>query len=192
MDKDKNTPQDGRKNIGSALAKFQSMIQPALKGTDQSFFTKKDGSPTKYADLNAIIEASKVPKEKCGLAFSSVPNFTADKLLSKKTTTYPDGRVEVIERETIQITEFVSAILMNGEHWLEGRMTIKTGAKGPDDPQALGSSLTYLRRYMQSNMLNIGTADGEDDDGEAVMSRPKKSGNPKKPVATKEEGELGI
>jgi len=176
-------PSDKRTNIGNALAKFQSKLKPAVKGTEQSFFGGK------YADLNAIIDASKEPKEEAGIAFSLVPNFSVEKLKSVKTTTKPDGSVEVIEKEDLRVIEFVSSYVMVGEDWLEGRMTLKTGAKGPDDPQAMGSGLTYLRRYMQSNMLNIGTADGEDDDGEATMVRAKS--NPKRPVAKKED-ELGL
>jgi hypothetical protein len=180
-------PSTKRENIGSALAKFQSRLKPAVKGSDQSFFKGKDGKPSKYADLNSIIDASKEPKEESGIAFSLVPNFSVEKLKSVKTTTKPDGSIEVIEKEDLRVIEFVSAFVMVGDDWLEGRMTIKTGAKGPDDPQAMGSGLTYLARYMQSRMLNIGTADGEDDDGEATMNRVTSAakGNSGRPVAKK-------
>ena len=56
--------------------------------------------------------------------------------------------------------------------------------------------MTYNRRYLQSNMLNIPTAIGEDDDGEATQDRNnggKEKATPrvKRPVmATAQKDEL--
>lgn len=195
---------NGRLSIGTGLAKFQSLCGAATRDSDQAFYKSKDGTPSKYADLNSIIEASKEPKEKAGIAFSTVPDFTVEKLKSVKTTTFPDGRVEVIEKEHLEVIEFTRSYLMCGENWLESKMTIKTGAKGPDDPQAVGAGLTYNRRQQQGAMLNLRTADGEDDDGESVIgekerakrgkakpSVPKKPvSDTKRPVMTPADGEL--
>ena len=159
--------------IGSAMAKFQSTLGPALKNTEQSYFGGH------YADLNSVIDASKEGKAEAGIAFATVPDILTEKLKSSKTTTYPDGRVEVIEKETLDVIEITRGIVMVGDQWLEGKLTVKTGNK-PNDPQAMGSGLTYNRRYLQSNMLNIPTAVGEDDDGEATQDR--KNGRQEKPA----------
>ena len=182
--------EDKKLAIGSAMAKFQSTLDPALKNTEQSYFGGH------YADLNSVIEASRKGKADAGIAFATVPDILTEKLKSSKTTTYPDGRVEVIEKETLDIIEITRGIVMVGDQWLEGKLTVKTGNK-PHDPQAMGSGLTYNRRYLQSNMLNIPTAVGEDDDGEATQDRnnggkekpAKATPRVKRPVMVVDEGD---
>tara|TARA_Y100000310_G_C20698945_1_gene827891 strand:+ start:5629 stop:6213 length:585 start_codon:yes stop_codon:yes gene_type:complete len=187
---------NGKLALGTALARFQSSLSPAIKGSDQPFFKDKDGNPSKYADINALIEVTKEPLEKAGMAFSCVPDFTLERLKSVKTTTHPDGRVEVIEKEELQVIEFQRGIIMVGEQWLEGKLTIKTGTKGPQDPQAVLAGITYNRRGMKSMMLNISTAEGEDDDGESLVDHSPKPKKKKetggRPVMTrqKEDGIL--
>ena len=187
---------NGKLALGTALARFQSSLSPAIKGSDQPFFKDKDGNPSKYADINALIEVTKEPLEKAGMAFSCVPDFSLERLKSVKTTTHPDGRVEVIEKEELQVIEFQRGIIMVGEQWLEGKLTIKTGTKGPQDPQAVLAGITYNRRGMKSMMLNISTAEGEDDDGESLVDHTSKAKKKKetggRPVMTrqKEDGIL--
>jgi len=158
------TTENKKLTIGKAMAKFQSTLEPAIKGTSQPFYGGN------YADLNSVIEASKKGKEEAGIAFATVPDIITEKVKATKTTTYPDGKVEVIEKESLEIIEITRGIIMVGDQWLEGKLTVKTGSK-VNDPQAMGSGLTYNRRYLQANMLNIPTADGEDDDGEATQER---------------------
>ena len=50
--------------------------------------------------------------------------------------------------------------------WISGRYPLKPVK--PDDPQALGSALTYARRYSLAAVLGIVT---EDDDAESAMAR---------------------
>jgi hypothetical protein len=45
----------------------------------------------------------------------------------------------------------------------------------PNDPQALGSAITYSRRYGLQSLVGL---PAEDDDGEAAMGRPSDSKNP--------------
>jgi len=182
---------NGKLALGTALARFQSNLSPAIKGSDQPFFKDKDGNPSKYADINALIEVTKEPLEKAGMAFSCVPDFSLERLKSVKTTTHPDGRVEVIEKEELQVIEFQRGIIMVGEQWLEGKLTIKTGTKGPQDPQAVLAGITYNRRGMKSMMLNISTAEGEDDDGESLVDHTSKAKKKKetggRPVMTRQK-----
>jgi hypothetical protein len=51
--------------------------------------------------------------------------------------------------------------------WISGRYPLKPVRA--DDPQALGSAMTYARRYTLAAILGIVT---EDDDAEAAMPRP--------------------
>jgi len=183
-----------RANLGKALSQFQAKCQPARKDKNQSFYKGKDGKPSKYADINSIIEATKQGLAEAGLAFTVIPDFTIEKLKSVRTITHTDGRIETVEKEECQVIEFTRAILMCGETWVEGKQTIKTGAKSPEDPQAVGGGMTYNRRYMQQCMLNTMVADREDDDAEKLQNRPDKKVSPKpravKPSVPATEAEL--
>lgn len=182
---------NGKLEIGSALARFQSRLQPVIKDSDQPFYKDRDGNPSKYADINALIGVTQEPLEEAGMAYSCVPDFTLERLKSVKTTTHPDGRVEVVEKEEIQVVEFLRGIVMAGDQWLEGKLTMKTGSKGPQDPQATLAAITYGRRGLKASMLNIRTADGEDDDGESLTDRapkaPKKKETGGRPVMKRQK-----
>jgi hypothetical protein len=96
----------------------------------------------KYADLSDVKRlVDPVLKEK-GLAFMCIPS--GGKLIGR-----------LIHAESGQ--------------WLEGDLAIVP----PDSRggcQALGSALTYTRRYLTSNMLNLSLEEGEDDDGAAASA----------------------
>ena len=193
MKEEQNGADDSRLKLGTALAEFQAILDPALKGSENPFYGGK------YADLNSIIEATKGPKTKAGIAFSVVPDVIVEKLKATKTTTFPDGRVEVVEKETLGTIEIAKGILMVGGVWLEGKSILKTGAKGPDDPQAHIAAQTYARRGLQNAMLNIPVKAGDkageadaDDDGESIIGEKEKAKRerakpsvPKKPSSTK-------
>ena len=204
MKEEQNGADDSRLKLGTALAKFQAGLDPALKGSENPYYKGK------YADLNSIIEATKEPKKETGIAFSVVPDIIVEKLKATKTTTFPDGRVEVVEKETLGTIEIAKGILMVGGVWLEGKSILKTGAKGPDDPQAQIAAQTYARRGLQNAMLNIPVKAGDkgseadaDDDGESIIgekekakrgkakpSVPKKPSDTKRPVMTPADGDL--
>jgi hypothetical protein len=75
----------------------------------------------------------------------------------------------------------------DGVHYVETMLLHESGEFVASDPlklelsktdmQALGSAITYARRYTLQSLLSI---PAEDDDGEASMSRPKTE--PKKVV----------
>ena len=201
MDKEQNGADNNRIKLGAALAEFQSILDPALKESENPFYGGK------YADLNSVIEATKEPKKKAKIAFSVVPDVIVEKLKATKTTTYPDGRVEVVEKETLGIIEIAKGILMVGGVWLQGRSILKTGAKGPDDPQAQIAAQTYARRGLQNAMLNIPVKAGDkageadaDDDGESIIgekeknrrtkAKPSAPKTPNRPVMVREEDGL--
>lgn len=96
---------------------------------------------SKYADLTAIIDAVKGPLNDNGIAFLQVVNATP-------------------AVETILLHE-------SGE-WMSSVTPVYCGK--PNDPQALGSGITYAKRYGLQAMLGLPT---EDDDGEAAMPRNK-------------------
>ena len=99
-----------------------------------------------YADLVAVWEAIKEPLAKHGLSVAQPMGCT-------------ESGMPLVE--TILCHE-------SGE-WIAGELPIKPKK---DDPQSLGSAITYGRRYSLSAMLGLVTE--EDDDGEKAMGREKK------------------
>lgn len=99
---------------------------------------------SKYADLNSVVDAIREPFCNHGLSYSQFP-------------IYEDGFAGV------------TTILMHvsGE-WLQDSLMLPVVKK---DPQAVGSAITYARRYALQSIAGIPS---EDDDGNAA-SQPAKS-----------------
>ena len=96
----------------------------------------------RYASLSTIIEATQKPLADCGLAIIQLP-----------------------EGENCLRTMLVHE---SGEFISESyRMT-----PSKNDPQGLGSAITYQRRYALGAILNLNI--DEDDDGNQASARPKK------------------
>jgi hypothetical protein len=110
---------------------------------------------SKYASLAEVIDVIKGPLAKHGLSVLALPGYQAD-------VGY------------LLTTRLIHA---SGE-WIETEMRLNPTK---DDPQGLGSAITYMRRY---TLPGIGLyASEEDDDGNAA-SRPAK---PQAPAMTPEQ-----
>lgn len=156
---------DNLASLAKALVAAQKNMGAALKDSKNPFFKSK------YADLNAIIDASIPALNEQGIAVLQSPGVVMDGV---------GGSVSVIN--TILLHE--SGEFISGES--------KVVAAKINDPQAEGSATTYARRYGLQAMV---TLKAEDDDGEAAMGRttqaktePKQTtAQVTKPAATKEE-----
>lgn len=102
---------------------------------------------SKYADLATIIDAVKPILNNNGIVFLQLVDTNAD------------GSTAV---ETMLLHE-------SGES-ISGRTPVVVAKQ--NDPQALGSAITYAKRYGLQALVGVATKD-EDDDGEAAMGRPK-------------------
>lgn len=107
---------------------------------------------SRYADLAEIRDAVTPALTKNGLA------------IVQGIDTSDDGKLLVSTR-----------LLHKSGQWIESRFPISY-----DKPQAMGSAITYGRRYTLSAICNI--AADEDDDAEVAQSRPSYQGT-QKPVA---------
>jgi len=96
---------------------------------------------SKYADLGSVIKTFKEPMLDAGLTYVQLPINKAD-------------RVGVVTR-----------LMHTSGQWIEESFTIPLTKQ---DPQAVGSALTYCRRYALSALFGIPTADS---DAEAAMYR---------------------
>lgn len=94
---------------------------------------------SKYADLASVIDAAKKPLAENGLAVIQTTDFD-----------------EVIG------TYLVTTLVHVSGEWISGRYPLNPIK---NDPQAMGSSVTYARRYMFSAITGIAA---DDDDGNAA------------------------
>lgn len=139
--------------LAAALCKCQMELQPAIKDSNNPFFKSK------YADLSAVQAACREPLGKNGLCVIQTINRSAegDPVL---TTTLAHLSGQWIKSTCpIPIKEEVGKVDPNKKMY-------------KNDPQALGSSITYMRRYALSAIVGVST---EDDDGEAAMNRQAES-----------------
>lgn len=96
---------------------------------------------SKYADLASIREACREPLSENGLAYVQPIQNT------------PEGPV------------LVTILGHSSGQWIRGEMPIIVAK---NDPQSLGSAITYYRRYSLAAM--IGIAPDDDDDGEKAQN----------------------
>lgn len=148
--------------IATALAKAQGQIAPA----------KKDGKNphlgNSYATLDSIIATVRKPLSDNGLSFSQMLQTNEAGFTLETWLLHSSGQFMMSELP-------VSAM---------------SGNRGVNEMQALGSTLTYLKRYALAAMLGVGV--GDDDDGNtadnvkpAKKQAPKpapKNGNGKQPA----------
>ena len=144
----------------SELAKALSNFQGKMTAV------KKDAvNPfykSKYATLDTIWETIRKPLSESGLSIAQTMNVFGDKSLLETTLYHNSG-------EWISGTQLVNPI--------------------KDDPQSLGSAISYARRYSLSALLGI-VADEDDDANVATKPEPvkpttKPSESMKPPVITK-------
>lgn len=95
--------------------------------------------------------------------------------------------IEKLDGERAMVTHLVEAA--SGEE-ISCAFPIAAAA---NTPQAIGSAMTYARRYTLSALLEIVTGDGADDDGEAATNRaPTKGEAAKNPSAQAAADALGF
>lgn len=130
-------------NRSESIAKIASALVKAQ--AEMGNAVKDSKNPffkSKYADLNAVREACMPALNKHGVSVI-------------QPTSVIDGKLYV---ETVLLHE-------SGE-FLSGLYEVVVGKQ--NDPQALGASISYSRRYGLQSMVNIGAAD---DDAESAVDR---------------------
>jgi hypothetical protein len=131
--------------LSAALAKAQGAIEGAKKDSENPFFHAR------YAALSSVWDACRGPLSKNGLAVVQSPGQNGEGL-------------------------FVDSILSHSSgEWIASRLYVKPGYTDKEgnfnelsDSQALGSAITYARRYGLQALVGIAPMD---DDGEAAMGR---------------------
>ena len=136
----------GIPELVAALSKFQGAMTSVPKTSENPFFNMK------YADLGAIWDMCRKPLADNDLALVQTTVVDGEKVYLDTTLYHKSGQ-SITGRYPITPMKQVQ-----GQGWAPS-----------NDPQSIGSALTYARRYAMSAMLGISS--DADDDGEASMAR---------------------
>jgi hypothetical protein len=144
--------------ISAALSKAQGEMENATKDSANPFFRSK------YADLASVREAVRVPLAKHGLAVVQFPKTEYLGTPEPYEWTAKSGEKRYGVRVCCVVSVLTRLTHASGQ-WLEDSLStmLPTG-----DPQAVGSAITYLRRYALQSVAGVAP---EDDDGEAAHTR---------------------
>lgn len=122
--------------LAKALATTQGQIEAAKKSSENPFFKSK------YADLAAVWDACRAALSKNGIAVIQTPKSSCDE----------NGTVVTVG----------TLLAHSSGEWVFEELS---AAPTKDDPQGIGSCITYLRRYGLSAFVGVAP---EDDDGNAA------------------------
>jgi len=123
--------------LAKALCKAQAAMKPVIADNENPYFKSK------YADLAAVWENCRKPLTDNGLSVV-------------QTLEHEDNLDNRIVIKTVLLHE-------SGE-WISSRLAL-TPVK--NDPQAIGSAITYGRRYSLAAMVGV-ASENEDDDAESA------------------------
>ncbi len=125
--------------LAIALSKCQGELEPARKDSLNPHFKSK------YADLNSVWDACRLPLSRNGLSVVQTMDTVNDKLVLNTLLLHSSGQ------------------------WIKSTMPVVTAK---NDAQGIGSGLSYARRYSLSAICGISQ---DDDDGEAATRGNKEN-----------------
>lgn len=131
-------------NVGAELAKALAKAQGEVENAKK--VSNNPHFKSKYADLATIWDVIREPLTSNGLSVIQLPCEA------------PDGKVGL-----------VTHILHASGQSVSERFFV--GLKDANNPQQVGSALTYMKRY---SLLGVAGIASEDDDGEAAVGRVTK------------------
>lgn len=151
------TTSDQLGELGAALARAQAQIQGARKDSANPFFRST------YADLASVWEACRAALTAQGLSVAQAPRTrvletTAPEVVARRTKS---GEDRDYVRALVEVVVETTVLHASGQ-W----MRAETACLLPSgEPQAVGSAITYLRRYGLAAMVGVAP---EDDDAEGA------------------------
>lgn len=148
--------------LAASLSKAQGEFPPIVNAQVAEIEMKNGGTYVyTYADLSDVLKAVR-------------PVLAANSLAIMQFQEYEDVR------GSDHLDWLRTRLLHSSGQWIETVVALEVdrkdakGVMGAIDPQAMGSAITYARRYCLSAMLGIATED--DDDGAAAKNRTRRSG----------------
>ena len=144
--------------IAAALSRAQSSTLGAVKDAANPFFRSK------YADLSSVWDACRKALTNEGLSVAQFPQTDYQGTPEPYEWTSKNGETRYGVR-VICVVSMVTRLMHASGQWLQG--TVSTMLPSAD-PQAVGSAITYLRRYGLAAAVGVAP---EDDDAEAATGR---------------------
>ena len=138
--------------ITEALVGLQGELEGAKKDSTNPFFKSR------YADLSSVWAAAREGLKKYKLAVVQLPG-------KDEFGDYLETILSHISGEFIGSKLYISPVADVKIYAVGDKQEVRSFVT----PQAIGSAITYARRYALQSILGICP---EDDDGEAAMSRP--------------------
>tara|TARA_R110002073_G_scaffold2404_1_gene16236 strand:- start:23 stop:634 length:612 start_codon:yes stop_codon:yes gene_type:complete len=138
------------KSLNEAMTKFQQLAVKATKDSSNPFFKST------YADLSAVIGAVGEAAQ-YGLSFTQIVNYD--------NTILTDGEYKQYMHRDFYVETIVTHNI--DEKTLTSRIPIIVSENKKSDPQAMGSAITYVKRYALQAIYGLAT---EDDDGNSAKS----------------------
>lgn len=140
--------------LALALSKAQSEMELATKNAKNPFFGSR------YADLGEVMKACR-------------PALSSNEIAVVQAPSTDGADVTVTTRLIHSSGQWIECVIKSTAMEKLSKEDRRDGAKPTptNDPQALGSVITYLRRYALSAMAGVAT---EDDDGEGAYDRDRK------------------
>ena len=163
---DEGMPQGMPKNITQAFNKFQDLNITALKDKSNPYFKST------YADLTSVINAVNQGTQ-FGLKFNQFVEFETHLITKSREDIMKDGTksittAQVLERD-IWVRTVVNHILLGV---VECRVPVLIKGSDKDDPQKMGSAITYAKRYGLQSIYGL----GQDDDGNLASGKENTNG----------------
>ena len=154
------------KNITEAFNKFQDLNITALKDKSNPYFKST------YADLTSVINAVNQGTQ-FGLKFNQFVEFETHLVTKSREDIMKDGTksittAQVLERD-IWVRTVVNHILLGV---VECRVPVLIKGSDKDDPQKMGSAITYAKRYGLQSIYGL----GQDDDGNLASGKENTNG----------------
>jgi hypothetical protein len=144
------THSDTISELAKALSSAQGEITPAAKDCENSFFHAR------YADLASVWDACRAALTKHGLSVIQTPR-----------TSCSDG---------VTLVTVGTLLLHTSGEWIAEELS---AIPGKNDPQGIGSCITYLRRYSLSSFVGVAP---EDDDAESAVNHSAKPAQRARPA----------
>lgn len=142
-----DTPTTQVKSIYAKLLAFQKAIKPIKKDADNPFFKSK------YFDINGLLGEVKPALNDAGLIVLQ-PLNRKEEVFGATSKVVFSLTTQIVDPESGDMIESVMALPDN------------------TDPQKMGSSVTYFRRYALQSLLSL---EAEDDDGNIASGGNQKS-----------------
>lgn len=144
-----------------ALAKAQGEMEAAKKTSANPYYHSK------YADLAEVWDTCREPLSQNGLAILQTTEVNEEGKISLRTTLCHNSG------------EWVAGIIPLNAAIIDSNKNVVVVPAHQASPQALGSAITYARRYGLSAMVGIAP---EEDDGNAASGRDTKQPQPKEVI----------